>query len=167
VAGATGYVLYAYDATTGGHTVVYEEVGGTSFALASTPAQTYGWSVFARQGSTDGPAAEGPAVTCASGPEGQTGVIDLEWDAPTTNADGSPLTDLDHYRLYIGPVTPGCPGPSYTQVPSATPAPTPGTTVQYQVQQLPWGQTQTAQVTAVDVEGRESPCSNQATALPK
>ncbi len=24
------------------------------------------------------------------------------WDAPTTNIDGTPLTDLDHYKVYCG-----------------------------------------------------------------
>ncbi len=27
----------------------------------------------------------------------------LEWDAPTTNEDGTPLTDLKGYKLYYGP----------------------------------------------------------------
>lgn len=27
----------------------------------------------------------------------------ISWDAPTTYADGSPLVDLDKYRLYYGP----------------------------------------------------------------
>jgi hypothetical protein len=29
-------------------------------------------------------------------------VINLAWDAPTTNADGSPLTDLAGYYVYYG-----------------------------------------------------------------
>lgn len=30
------------------------------------------------------------------------GQVILSWDPPTTNADGSPLTDLDGYRVYYG-----------------------------------------------------------------
>ena len=30
-------------------------------------------------------------------------VITLSWQAPTTNEDGSPLTDLAGYKLYCGP----------------------------------------------------------------
>ena len=29
--------------------------------------------------------------------------VTLSWDAPTTNEDGSPLTDLAGYKLYCGP----------------------------------------------------------------
>src|ERR1700690_2896019 len=34
------------------------------------------------------------------------GTITLDWDAPTTNTDGTPLTDLAGYKIYYGP-TPG------------------------------------------------------------
>ena len=30
------------------------------------------------------------------------GRLSLEWDAPTTNEDGTPLTDLAGYKLYYG-----------------------------------------------------------------
>jgi len=29
-------------------------------------------------------------------------IVTLEWDGPTTNVDGSPLTDLGGYRVYYG-----------------------------------------------------------------
>ncbi len=32
----------------------------------------------------------------------QTQDVTLSWDAPTTNADGTPLTDLAGYRVYFG-----------------------------------------------------------------
>lgn len=32
-----------------------------------------------------------------------TSSVTLQWDAPTTNADGTPLTDLAGYKLYYGP----------------------------------------------------------------
>jgi hypothetical protein len=31
-----------------------------------------------------------------------TGSVTLSWDAPTTNSDGSPLSDLAGYKLYYG-----------------------------------------------------------------
>jgi hypothetical protein len=33
---------------------------------------------------------------------GQAGQAILSWDAPTTNADGTPLTDLTGYKIYSG-----------------------------------------------------------------
>ena len=33
------------------------------------------------------------------------GEATLSWDAPTTNVDGTPLTDLAGYRIYWGPVS--------------------------------------------------------------
>jgi len=32
----------------------------------------------------------------------QTASVSLAWEAPTTNADGTPLTDLAGYRVYYG-----------------------------------------------------------------
>ena len=29
--------------------------------------------------------------------------VTIAWDAPTTNADGTPLTDLQNYKVAIGP----------------------------------------------------------------
>ena len=37
------------------------------------------------------------------------GILDASWTAPTTNADGSPLTDLAFYRVYYGTANPPCP----------------------------------------------------------
>lgn len=34
------------------------------------------------------------------------GTIKLAWDAPTTNEDGSPLTDLAGYKIYYGIASP-------------------------------------------------------------
>ena len=33
---------------------------------------------------------------------GEAGILDASWTAPTTNTDGSPLTDLAAYRVYYG-----------------------------------------------------------------
>src|SRR5437667_106610 len=54
------------------------------------------------------------------------GILDTSWTAPTTSADGSPLTDLASYRVYYGLSTPpSCPGTSYLQFASSTPSPAP------------------------------------------
>lgn len=104
-------------------------------------------------------------------PAGQAGILDIAWDAPTTNADGTPLTDLSGYRVYSGTVsqTP-CPPASTSQfVASSTPAPSLGTVVTYQLTGLTTGTIYFVRVTAVDTSGNESTCSNEppgAAALP-
>lgn len=35
-------------------------------------------------------------------PSPETSSVTLEWDAPTSNADGSPLNDLAGYKVYYG-----------------------------------------------------------------
>ena len=37
------------------------------------------------------------------------GVLDATWTAPTTNTDGSQLTDLSFYRVYYGTSATPCP----------------------------------------------------------
>ena len=37
-----------------------------------------------------------------SNPGLSTGSVTLSWDAPTTNLDGTPLTDLAGYKVYYG-----------------------------------------------------------------
>ena len=44
----------------------------------------------------------GGTISSSGGPGSSGGMISLAWDAPTTNADGSPLTDLAGYRIYYG-----------------------------------------------------------------
>lgn len=44
------------------------------------------------------PATDGPATPFQTG----SGTAALDWDAPTTNVDGTPLTDLAGYRIHIG-----------------------------------------------------------------
>lgn len=38
---------------------------------------------------------------CGGGYSGNS--VTLSWDAPATNADGTPLTDLAGYKIYYGP----------------------------------------------------------------
>ena len=46
------------------------------------------------------------------------GVLDASWTAPTTNSDGSPLTDLASYRVYFGTSATPCPSGTFVSVPS-------------------------------------------------
>jgi hypothetical protein len=98
---------------------------------------------------------------------GHAGLVDIAWDAPTTNADGTPLTALGHYRVYVGTAGSPCPGGTYQQVPSPSPAPVVGDVVTTRVTGLVTGTTYVAQVTAVDASGNESLCSNQASGAAK
>jgi hypothetical protein len=90
------------------------------------------------------------------------GTLDVTWNAPTTNADGTPLTDLANYRVYIG--TP-CPGDGYRSVASATPAPPSGSVVAYAAVGLLAGTIYATQVTALDDAGNESACSGSASGV--
>ena len=92
------------------------------------------------------------------------GHLDLEWDAPTTNTDGTALTDLGAYRVYSATSGTPCPGAAYQQVTSTIPNPLPGTVVTYQLTGLTASTTYFVQVTAVDTSGSESACSMQVSA---
>jgi len=53
------------------------------------------------------------------------GVLDASWTAPTTNVDGSPLTDVVSYRVYYSTTNPPCPSGPFLTVPSSTARPAP------------------------------------------
>jgi len=98
---------------------------------------------------------------------GHAGTLDLAWDAPTTNQDSSPLTDLSGYRVYSSTSTiASCPPTSSPQfVAAANPAPAPNTTVTYRLAGLTQGTTYFVRVTAVDTSGNESGCTNEVSAV--
>src|SRR5439155_1260909 len=73
--------------------------------------------------------------------------------------DGTPLTDLDSYRVYYGVATAPCPGPTFFQVPSPTSSPAPDTTVSFRLTGLTTGAQYGVSVSAVDLNGNESACS--------
>ena len=102
-------------------------------------------------------AAAGPGVEAAS--------VSLTWNAPTTNADGTPLTDLAGYRIYLGTASPTCPGGSFHTVASPTTRPASGQTVSASVAALGVGTTYLVRVTAVDINGNESACSGSASGV--
>ena len=97
-------------------------------------------------------------------PSGGAGVLDASWNAPTTNGDGSPLTDLASYRVYYGPAT-ACPGAVFSQVASPTTSPGPDQTVSVRLKGLTTGALYFVSVTAVNMSGDESPCSIGASAV--
>lgn len=73
----------------------------------------------------------------------------LTWDSPTTNADGTPLTDLVGYKIYYG-TTSG----NYTEVIAV------GNVTTYKVEGLQPG-TYYFALTAYDTSGNESGYSNE------
>ena len=96
---------------------------------------------------------------------GTAGILDATWTAPTTNTDGSPLTDLASYRLYYATASSPCPGSSSVQVASPTPSPGPNTTMSFRLTGLTSGALYNVAVSAVDAAGSQSSCSSIASAM--
>jgi hypothetical protein len=96
---------------------------------------------------------------------GTAGILDATWTAPTTNTDGSPLTDLVSYWLYYGTSSSPCPGSSSVQMASPTPSPSPSQTISLRLTGLTTGTLYNVAVTAVDATGNQSSCSNLASAV--
>ena len=86
------------------------------------------------------------------------GVLDVSWTAPTTNVNGTPLTDLGSYRVYYGATSSPCHGASSFQVASSTPSPPEGQVVSYRLRGLTTGSLYYITVSAVDSSGNESGC---------
>ena len=78
------------------------------------------------------------------------GSATLTWDPPTTNADGTPLTDLSGYKLYYGTAS-----RSYAQNVSV------GNVTSYTLNNLTDGVTYYFAVTAYDTANNESSYSNE------
>src|SRR5262249_47603500 len=93
------------------------------------------------------------------------GVLDASWTAPTTNTDGSSLTDLSSYRVYYSTSATPCPGPTFFTVASSTSTPPANQTVNFRLTGLVTGSTYNVAVTALDLGGNESSCSAPAGAV--
>ena len=76
--------------------------------------------------------------------------VTLSWDPPTTNVDGSPLTDLTGYKVYYGTASRNY--PQVTDVKNVT---------SYSVSNLSDGTTYYFAVSAYDMGGNESSYSNE------
>jgi hypothetical protein len=104
----------------------------------------------------------GVIITAASA---DAASVSLTWNAPTTNADGSALTDLGSYRIYLGTATPSCPSASFLTVASPTSTPPNGQVVSTRVASLTAGATYFVRISAVDSAGNESSCSTSASGV--
>jgi len=89
---------------------------------------------------------------------GHAGILDASWIAPTTNVDGSQLTDLKSYRVYYGTSLPPCPGSSFFEIASSTPNPAANQTVSFRLTGLITGTPYYVSVTAVNTNDEESAC---------
>jgi len=96
---------------------------------------------------------------------GTAGILDATWTAPTTNTDGSPLTDLASYWLYYSTSSSPCPGSSSVQVASPTSSPGPNQTISVSLTGLTTGTLYNVAVSAVDTTGNQSSCSSIASAV--
>lgn len=85
---------------------------------------------------------------------GRTGVLDLSWTAPATNADGSPTTDIASYRVYYGTAPNPCPGGPYVTVPASS-----SQTVTTRLTGLSVSEVYYVMVIAVSSSGAQSSCS--------
>ena len=104
------------------------------------------------------------AILGDAGP-GFAGILDASWTAPTTNTDGSPLTDLGSYRVYLATSGAPCPMSSSFTVASPTPSPGPSQIVSSRLTGLLAGTSYSVAVTAVDLAGGESACSSAASGV--
>ena len=101
-------------------------------------------------------------ATASEAPRGSKGVLDLSWTPPTTNIDGSPLTEVASYRVYYGTATRPCPGGKFLTVPASQGSP--GQPVSIKLTDLKPGELYYVSVTVVNKKGRESDCAAPASA---
>ena len=91
--------------------------------------------------------------------------VTVNWLVPTTNANGTPVTDLAAYRIYLATSTPPCPSASFFTRPAPATTPAHGDIVSKIITGLTAGTTYVARVTAVDTQGNESACSDSASGM--
>lgn len=108
------------------------------------------------------------ALLVFTAPVHAAGVLDATWTEPITNTDGSALTDLGSYKIYYLQTATAlaCPGTQFFTKPAPLATPGPNSMQSFGLTGLVAGQPYRVQVTAVDLTGHESACSNfaQATA---
>ena len=87
------------------------------------------------------------------------GVLDASWTAPTTNTDGSALTDLTSYRVYYSTTNFPCRDGPFLTVGSATARPAPDQRVIVRLRRLTMGQLYYVAVAAGNSRGGWSACT--------
>jgi hypothetical protein len=95
---------------------------------------------------------------CASTKK-DTGILDVTWTVPTTNADGSPLTNIASYNVFYGTEDLPCPVGHFRTVAASGARPTPGQTVSVRLTGLTPGRLYYVSVAAVNADGSRSDCS--------
>ncbi|MBI5742107.1 MAG: fibronectin type III domain-containing protein [Nitrospirae bacterium] len=95
------------------------------------------------------PAVDDDYTNNSDSPPLPNGSLTLTWDAPTTNSDGTPLSDLAGYKIYFGT--------SSYNYSSAIDA---GNVTAYNIENLPSG-TYYFVIVAYDTSGNESTFSNE------
>lgn len=95
------------------------------------------------------------------------GYLDLQWNPPATNADGSPLTNLSHYHIYVGTSSVPCGGTPFKEDVSPSASPAPGAIFSDRLTGLTAGTTYYVKVSSVNTNGYESACSNEASGVAK
>jgi hypothetical protein len=93
------------------------------------------------------------------------GILGVSWVAPTTNTDGSPLTDLVSYRLYVNTTGGPCPDGRLVTFDAAAAGAGPDQKVRVTLTNLTVGQIYYVAVAAVNSGGVSSLCSNTANGL--
>ena len=89
-----------------------------------------------------------------------SGVLDVSWVAPTTNTDGSPLTDVVSYRVYYSTMDPPCPtGSAIGAAAPKVPLP-PDQQLVVRLTGLTVGKLYFVAVTAVNSRGSASNCTS-------
>jgi hypothetical protein len=124
-----------YDSSTTANTISY------TYATAGT------YTAIVKVTDDRGATATGQAIITAE--SGSLRSVTLSWDAPTTNTDGTPLTDIAGYKVYYGTEY-----GNYTQNIDV------GNVTTYKVANLTEGLTYYFAVTAYDTSANESTYSN-------
>ena len=91
-------VSYEWDLDGDGN---YEQYTGSTYTNAYTYTNDGTYTIRVRVTDNDGATATDTVTVTASTIPTTTSVT-LSWDSPTTNEDGTPLTDLGGYRVYYG-----------------------------------------------------------------
>ena len=148
---ASGYVIAdAVQVTSGGTTSGGTTSGGTTSGGTTSGGTTSGGTTSG--GTTSGGTTSGGTTVPGTPDPVQTGSITLQWTAPVTRADGTPLSlaDIDGYRIFYGDSAGNY--PNRLEVPD-------GTAQSATITDIPVG-TYYIVMTTYDVGGRESAYSS-------